>query len=37
VLATNPIGEPVYASLAVARGTIFIRGERHLFAISRAP
>lgn len=37
VVATNPIGEPVYASLAVARGTIFIRGERHLFAISRGP
>ena len=37
VLATNPIGEPVYASLAVARGTIFIRGEKHLFAIRRSP
>jgi outer membrane protein assembly factor BamB len=37
VVATNPIGEPVYASLAVAGGTIFIRGERHLFAISRGP
>jgi outer membrane protein assembly factor BamB len=37
VVATNPIGEPVYASLAVAGGTIFIRGDRHLFAISRAP
>jgi outer membrane protein assembly factor BamB len=35
VLATNPIGEPVYASLAVARGTILIRGERHLFAVRR--
>jgi outer membrane protein assembly factor BamB len=33
VIATNPIGEPVYASLAVARGTIYIRGERHLFAV----
>jgi outer membrane protein assembly factor BamB len=33
ILATNSIGEPVYASLAVAHGTIFIRGERHLFAI----
>lgn len=35
VLRTNPIGEPVYASLALARGTIYIRGERHLFAIRR--
>jgi outer membrane protein assembly factor BamB len=33
ILATNPIGEPVYASLAVAHGTVFIRGERHLFAV----
>jgi outer membrane protein assembly factor BamB len=33
VIATNPIGEPVYASLAIARGTIFIRGEKHLFAV----
>jgi outer membrane protein assembly factor BamB len=35
VLATNPIGEPVYASLAVAHNTIIIRGDRHLFAIRR--
>jgi outer membrane protein assembly factor BamB len=34
VLATNPLDEPVYASLALAHGTIYIRGERHLFAIS---
>jgi outer membrane protein assembly factor BamB len=33
VLATNPVGEPVYASPAIAGGTIFIRGARHLFAI----
>ncbi|MBI4471761.1 MAG: PQQ-binding-like beta-propeller repeat protein [Acidobacteria bacterium] len=33
ILATNPIGEPVYASLALSRGAIYIRGERHLFAI----
>jgi hypothetical protein len=30
---TNPIGEPVYASLALAGGTIYIRGEQHLFAV----
>jgi len=33
IVRTNPIGEPVYASLALAGGTIYIRGEQHLFAI----
>jgi outer membrane protein assembly factor BamB len=33
VLATNTIGEPVWASLALARGMVFIRGDRHLFGI----
>ena len=33
VVRTNSVGEPVYASPAVADGTIYIRGERHLFAI----
>ena len=33
VLRTNSVGEPVYASLALAGGTIYIRGESHLFAI----
>jgi outer membrane protein assembly factor BamB len=33
VLKTNSVGEPVYASPAIANGTIFIRGEKHLFAI----
>lgn len=33
VLRTNSVGEPVYASPAVANGTIYIRGEKHLFAI----
>jgi outer membrane protein assembly factor BamB len=33
VLRTNSIGEPVWASPALAAGTIYIRGERHLFAI----
>jgi len=33
VLATNSIAEPVWASLALARGMVFIRGERHLFGI----
>jgi outer membrane protein assembly factor BamB len=35
VLATNSVGEPVYASPAIAGGTIYIRGERHLFAIGK--
>jgi hypothetical protein len=33
VLRTNAIGEPVYASLALAGGTIYIRGAQHLYAI----
>ena len=35
VLRTNTIDEPVWASLAFARDTIFIRGEQHLFAIRK--
>ena len=33
ILRTNTVGEPVYASLALAGGTIYIRGDKHLFAI----
>jgi outer membrane protein assembly factor BamB len=33
ILNTNSLGEPVLASLALARGTIYIRGAQHLFAI----
>lgn len=33
VLGTNSLGEPVYASPAIADGRIFIRGEQHLYAI----
>ena len=33
VLRTNSVGEPVYASPAIANGRIYIRGEHHLFAI----
>ena len=33
VLRTNSIGEPVWASLAFAGNTIYIRGANHLFAI----
>ena len=33
VLGKNSVGEAVFASPAVAQGTIFIRGAKHLFAI----
>lgn len=33
VIATNSVGEPVYASPAIADGKIFIRGQSHLYAI----
>ena len=33
VIATNAIGEPVYASLAVSQGRILVRGASHLFCI----
>ena len=35
VLHTNTVGEPVYASPAIANGTIYIRGDKHLFAIRK--
>jgi len=33
ILRTNSIGEPVWASPALAAGTLYIRGDRHLYAI----
>jgi len=33
VLRTNSIGEPIYASPAIARGRLFIRGATHLYCI----
>jgi len=33
ILGTNTVGEPVYASPAVADGNIFIRGEKNLYCI----
>jgi len=33
VLGTNSVGEPVYASPAIADGRIFIRGEKNLYCI----
>jgi outer membrane protein assembly factor BamB len=35
IIRTNSVGEPVYASPALANATIFIRGEKHLFAIMK--
>lgn len=33
IIGTNSVGEPVFASPAIADGNIFIRGVNHLFAI----
>ncbi|NQW04647.1 MAG: PQQ-like beta-propeller repeat protein [Acidobacteria bacterium] len=33
ILRTNSLNEPIWASPALANGTIYIRGEKHLFAI----
>jgi hypothetical protein len=35
LVATNSVGEPVYASPAISGGKIFIRGDKHLFAIRK--
>lgn len=34
VLRTNSLGEPIFASPAIADGWLFIRGERHLYCIA---
>lgn len=36
VLATNSVGEPVFASPAISDGLIFIRGEQNLYCIGSA-
>ena len=33
IVRTNTIDEPVYSSLALANGRVYIRGTKHLFAI----
>lgn len=33
VVRTNTVDEPVYASLALANGRVYIRGDKHLYAI----
>ena len=35
LIARNPMGEPLMATPALAGGAMFVRGERHLFAIQR--
>ncbi|HZS09076.1 MAG TPA: PQQ-binding-like beta-propeller repeat protein [Blastocatellia bacterium] len=35
VIATNSVGEPVFASPAISDGMIFIRGEKNLYCIGR--
>jgi hypothetical protein len=36
VVSENSIDEPVYSSMAISNGQIFIRGEKHLFCIGKA-
>jgi outer membrane protein assembly factor BamB len=36
IVGTNSIDEPVYSSPAIANGRIYIRGEKHLFAIGHS-
>jgi hypothetical protein len=33
IVRTNSVGEPVSSSPAISNGRIYIRGQRHLFAI----
>jgi outer membrane protein assembly factor BamB len=33
IVRTNSVAEPVYSSPAISNGRIYIRGQRHLFAI----
>jgi outer membrane protein assembly factor BamB len=35
LVATNSVGEPVFASPAISGGKIFIRGERNLYCIGK--
>lgn len=35
IIATNVMGEPLMATPALAGGTMFIRGQHHLFAVGR--
>ena len=35
IVRTNTVDEPVYSSPAIVNGRIYIRGEKHLFAIGQ--
>jgi hypothetical protein len=35
LLGRFPMGEPLMATPAISRGAMYVRGERHLFAIGR--
>ena len=35
LLAKNPMGEPLMSTPALSGGTMFVRGEKHLFAVGR--
>jgi hypothetical protein len=35
VLGTNPMGEPLMATPALAVGRMYVRGEKHLFAVGK--
>ena len=35
VIATNPMGEPIMATPAIANGMMFVRTQHHLFAIGK--
>ena len=35
IVRTNSVDEPVFSSLAISNGRIYIRGEKHLFAIGK--
>ncbi len=35
IVRTNAVDEPVYSSPAISNGRIYIRGEKHLFAIGK--
>lgn len=35
IVRTNTIDEPVYSSAALANGRVYIRGEKHLYAIGK--
>jgi len=36
ILASNPMGEPLMATPAIVDGTMYVRGQHHLFAVGTA-